>query len=137
MTNENITRNLLEDQPENTSRIAQMLTRTCTSSLSFTVRANSSLHFTDEESLEAAGTVIPLKPFAVPVPELQAMLFFAILISEIIWFADVPILKRDRPAVRHPEEGSFLSLIGAGCPKVFMTKTEVLDVLLKPVVLLL
>lgn len=58
-------------------------------------------------------------------------------LPEIIWFADVPILKRDRPAVRHPEEGSFLSLIGAGCPKVFMTKTEVLDVLLKPVVLLL
>lgn len=59
------------------------------------------------------------------------------LLPEIIWFANVPVLERDRPAISHPEKGSFLSLIGTGRPKVFMTETEVLDMLLKPVVLLL
>jgi len=40
------------------------------------------LYFTDEESLEAARTVIPFEPFAISVPELQAMFLFAVLVSE-------------------------------------------------------
>lgn len=58
-------------------------------------------------------------------------------LPEIIWFADVPVLERDRPAVRHPEERSLLGLVGAGGPKVLVAETKVLDVLLEPVVLLL
>lgn len=44
---------------------------------------NWSLHFTDEECLEAAGTVVPFQSFAIPVPELQAMFFLAVFVSEI------------------------------------------------------
>jgi len=39
------------------------------------------LHLADEEGLETARTVVPLEPFPVPVPELQAMLLLAILVS--------------------------------------------------------
>lgn len=58
-------------------------------------------------------------------------------LPEIIWFADVPIFERDRPAVSHPEKGPFFSLIGTRRPKMFMTETEILDMLLKSVVFLL
>jgi len=58
-------------------------------------------------------------------------------LPEIIRFADVPVLERDRPAVRHPEESPLLGLIGAGGPEMLMTQTKVLDVLFEPVVLLL
>lgn len=40
-----------------------------------------SLYFTNKESFEAAGAVIPFEPFAVPVPKLQAMLLLVVLIS--------------------------------------------------------
>jgi len=64
---------------------------------------------------------------------------FAIVLSspEIIWFADVPILERDWPTVSHPEKSSFLGLISTRCPKMFVTETEVLDMLLKSIILLL
>lgn len=58
-------------------------------------------------------------------------------LPEIIWFADVPILECDWPTVSHPEKSSFLGLIGARSPKMFVTETEVLDMLLKSIILLL
>lgn len=58
-------------------------------------------------------------------------------LPEIIWFADVPILERDRSTISHPEKSPLLGLIGARSPKMFVTETEVLDMLLKSIVLLL
>lgn len=58
-------------------------------------------------------------------------------LPEIIWFADVPILERDRPTISHPEKRSFFGLVGARSPKMLVTETEVLDMLLKSIILLL
>lgn len=60
-----------------------------------------------------------------------------ISLPEIIWFADVPILERDRPAISHPEKSSFLGLVGARGPKMLVTETEVLDMLLESIIFLL
>lgn len=58
-------------------------------------------------------------------------------LPEIIWFADVPILERDRSTVSHPEKSSLLGLVGARGPKMLVTETEVLDMLLKSIILFL
>lgn len=58
-------------------------------------------------------------------------------LPEIIRLANVPILERDRSAVSHPEKSALVGLVSAGRPKVLVTKPEVLDVLLEPVVFLL
>lgn len=68
------------------------------------------------------------------------VLFFIGIIftlPEIIWFADIPVFECDRPTVGHPEESSLLRLVGTGSPKMFMTQTEIFDVLLEPVVFFL
>ena len=39
--------------------------------------------FTHEEGLEGAGGVVPAEPLAVPVPELQAVFLFPVLVSEL------------------------------------------------------
>ena len=59
------------------------------------------------------------------------------IIPEIIRLADIPIFERDWSTVGHPEESAFLSLIGTGGPKVFVSKAEVLNMFLEPVVFLL
>lgn len=58
-------------------------------------------------------------------------------IPEIIRLAYVPIFKSDRPAIGHPEESTFLGLVGTGGPKVLVSKAKILNVLLQSVVLLL
>lgn len=60
-----------------------------------------------------------------------------ISLPEIIWFADVPILERDRPTISHPEKSSFLGLVGTRGPKMLVAETKVLDMLLKSIILLL
>jgi len=76
-----VTRSFLEDYRRESIICASALSRSL-QSLPPASRAIRSLHLADEEGLEAARTVVPLEPFPVPVPELQAMLLFAILVSE-------------------------------------------------------
>ena len=40
-----------------------------------------SLHFAHEEGFETARAVVPLEALAVPVPQLQAVLLLAVLVS--------------------------------------------------------
>ena len=52
--------------------------------------------FTHEEGLEGAGGVVPPEPLSVPVPELQAVFLFPVLVLEVVRFARVPVLVRHR-----------------------------------------
>ena len=42
-------------------------------------------------------------------------------LHEVIWFSSIPVLKCYRFPIWHPEKFSLLSLIGTGCPKMFMS----------------
>lgn len=61
-------------------------------------------HFTHEEGLEGAGRVVPLQSFPVPVPELQAVLLFPVLVAEVVGLPGVPVGEGDWSSGRHPEE---------------------------------
>ena len=57
------------------------------------------------------------------------------LILVIIWFSSVPVLKAQRPSSRHPDKLSLLSLVSPGCPEVFITEADSLDVFLQQLLL--
>ena len=54
------------------------------------------LNLAHEESLERAGSVIPPQTFAVPVPQLEAVLLFSILIPELENICQVKIYLLSR-----------------------------------------
>lgn len=81
------------------------------------------LHFTDKVSLERAWRVVPLESLSVAIPKLETILLLAVLVSEVIWFASIPVGECDRSAVGHPEEVAFVGQIGARCPEVLVAKT--------------
>lgn len=65
----------------------------------------------DEVCLEAAGGVVPLEAFPVPVPQLQAVLLLSVLILEVVRLPDIPVGERYRPPCGHPEELTLLRKI--------------------------
>lgn len=95
------------------------------------------MHLANEKGLETARTVVPLQSLAIPIPQLEAVFFLTVLVSEVIRLAHVPIFKSDRSAIGHPEESTFLGLVRTRGPKVLVSKTEILNMFLQSVVLLL
>ena len=77
--------------------------------------------FTHEEGLEGAGGVVPPEPLPVPVPELQAVFLFPVLVLEVVGFPGVPVLVGDRLPRGHPEELALLRLVSAGGPEVLVS----------------
>jgi len=71
------------------------------------------LHFTDKIRFERARCVVPLEAFAVPIPKLEAVLFFAILVAEVVGFARIPVCECDWATIGHPEEVAFVSQVRA------------------------
>lgn len=80
------------------------------------------LHLADKVGLEAAGWIVPFETFAISIPQLEAVLLLAILIAEIVWFAGIPIGKRNRPSGGHPKVVALIGQICARYPEMFVTQ---------------
>ena len=56
------------------------------------VKVEDGSDFTDEEGLEGAGCVVPSETLAIPVPQLEAVLLFPVLVLEVVRLTSVPVL---------------------------------------------
>lgn len=81
------------------------------------------LHFTDKVGFKRARRVVPFESFSISIPKLETVLFFTILVTEVIWFTSIPICECDRSTVGHPEEVSFIGQISARRPEMLVAKT--------------
>lgn len=86
-------------------------------------RSHSLLYLTNEERFERTRRVVPLQSLAVPVPQFQAVLLFAVLVLEVVGLARIPIGEGDGAAGGHPEEAALLGEVGAGGPEVLVAET--------------
>lgn len=73
--------------------------------------------------LEAARRIVPLQTLAIPVPQLHAVLLLAVLVTEVIGFARIPVGERNGTARCHPEEVSLVRQISARRPEVLVAET--------------
>lgn len=79
--------------------------------------------FADEVRLEGAGGVVPLEALVISVPQFETVLFFAVLVAEVVRLSGVPVHEGEGSAVSHPEEVAFLRQVGTRCPEVLAAVT--------------
>merc|ERR1712241_1034284 len=94
------------------------------------------LELTHEESLERTRRVVPSQTLSIPVPQLQAVLLFPILIHKVVRFSSIPVFISYRFTISHPEKFSLLCLVGPTGPEMFFSHTEAGDVILEVFLLL-
>lgn len=73
--------------------------------------------------LEAARRIVPLQTLAIPIPQLHAVLLLAVLVTEIVGFARIPVGERNGTTRGHPEEVSLVRQISARRPEVLVAET--------------
>jgi len=51
------------------------------------------------------------------------VLFLAVLVSEVVWFASVPVDEGNWPPGSHPEERPLFGLVGTRSPEMLVSQT--------------